>query len=279
MEFLIYLLIFIFGIVIGSFLNVCIYRIPEGMSIVSPPSRCPSCETNLKPLDLFPIFSWLFLKGKCRYCGEKIPPRYMLVELLTGASFVLIYAFSGLTLYLIAALLLSALLIAVTFIDIDTQTIPNGLIIFGLAAGLLFVFLKIVPGQKIGYWQNALDALFGALVGFGPLFIVNVVAKLILKKEGMGGGDMKLMAVVGLFLGFKYTIVALIIAIYIGGLVGAIVLLSARIKERKQSKEDDSGEMISSHYMAFGPFLAIGSMVSMLFGSNITEWYIRLILK
>ena len=281
MEILIYILIFILGITIGSFLNVCIYRIPAGLSVVRPPSRCPSCETRLKPLDLVPIFSWIFLKGRCRYCGEKISPRYMLVELLTGILFILAFQSFGFTLGLLAALTFISLLVAVTFIDIDTQTIPNGLVLFGLVAGIAFVFTKIIPGYKAGYWQNALDALYGLLVGFVPLLLINLGAMLILKKEGMGGGDMKLMAVAGLFLGLKYTILALIIAIYVGGIVGAVILLSARIKQRKAQDEnadepEDSEQQ--GHYMAFGPFLALGSLISMLYGSAVIDWYINTII-
>ena len=282
MEILIYILIFVFGITIGSFLNVCIYRIPAGLSIVRPPSRCPSCETRLKPLDLFPVFSWIFLKGRCRYCGEKISPRYMLVELLTGILFLLAFISFGLSLGLIAALAFISLLVAVTFIDIDTQTIPNGLVLFGLAAGIVFVFTKIIPGYKAGYWQNALDALYGLLVGFVPLLLINLAAMLILKKEGMGGGDMKLMAVAGLFLGLKYTVLALIIAIYIGGLVGAVILLSVKIKQRKAQDENAQEQPEESeqqgHYMAFGPFLALGSLISMLYGSAVIDWYINTII-
>ena len=284
MEFLIYTFVFVFGIIIGSFLNVCIYRIPAGLSIVKPPSRCPSCETKLKPLDLVPVLSWIFLKGRCRYCGEKISPRYMLVELLTGSVFVLAYMSFGLTTGLAAALVLTSLLIAVAFIDIDTQTIPNGLIIFGLSAGLVFVFAKVSPGSKADYWPNALDALFGSLVGFVPLLLINLGAMLILKKEGMGGGDMKLMAVAGLFLGLKLTIISLIIAIYIGGIAGAFVLLSARIKQRKAQETDTAGSggekaETKGYYMAFGPFLAFGSFISMLYGSQLAEWYIKAFLS
>ena len=282
MEIIIYILIFILGITIGSFLNVCIYRIPAGLSVVRPPSRCPSCETRLMPLDLVPIFSWIFLKGRCRYCGEKISPRYMLVELLTGILFVLAFQSFGFTLGLVAAFTFIALFVAVTFIDIDTQTIPNGLVIFGLAAGIVFVFTKIVPGYKAGYWENALDALYGLLVGFAPLLLINLGAMLFLKKEGMGGGDMKLMAVAGLFLGLKYTILALIIAIYVGGIVGAVILLSAKIKQRKAQDENADEPQEDSeqqgHYMAFGPFLALGSLISMLYGSALIDWYINTII-
>lgn len=279
MEYLIYTIVFLFGITIGSFLNVCIYRIPAGMSIVKPPSRCPGCKTRLKPLDLIPVFSWIFLKGKCRYCGRKISPRYMLVELLCGILFIFVYISFGLTLKLIAAFTLTALLIIITFIDIDTQTIPNGLVIFGLAAGLIFVFTNIVPAEKPGYFKNIIDALYGLLAGFVPLFLINLGAKLILKKEGMGGGDMKLMAFAGLFLGLKLTIVAMLTAIYLGGIVGAAVLISARIKQHRVADKDQSNskETASGHYMAFGPFLAFGSFISMLYGNHIIGWYVNLI--
>ncbi|MCK5129310.1 MAG: prepilin peptidase [Clostridiales bacterium] len=276
MEPIFLIITFILGLMVGSFLNVCIYRIPTGLSIVIPPSRCSSCNTQLKPLDLVPIFSWLFLLGKCRHCKVKISIRYLLVELLTGGLYVLVYCMVGLSLYLIPALILTSLLIAITFIDIDTQTIPNGLVIFGLICALICVFTAIAPAANDGYWYNALDALYGALVGFAPLFIVNVVAKLILKRDGMGGGDMKLMIVVGLFLGLQQTIIALILAIYMGGIVGAIILLVSRYKSRKDT-ENDNEDKKPGHYMPFGPFLALGSFISMLFGAGILQWYINLL--
>ena len=279
MEYLIYVSIFILGLLIGSFLNVCIYRIPEGISIVSPPSKCPKCETRLKPWDLVPVFSWIFLGGRCRYCKEKISVRYMLVELLTGVLFVLCLMATGLTLHLLAALVLTSVLIAVAFIDIDTQTIPNGIVIFALAAGLLFVFTRVVPGQTMSYWANALDALYGMAAGFLPLLLINLGAKLILKKEGMGGGDMKLMAAAGLFLGLKLTVVSLLIAIYTGGIVGAVILLIARIKQRKANAEENSEETENAgHYIAFGPFLAVGAFVAMLYGNMIVDWYVKIVL-
>lgn len=279
MEYLVSTVIFILGLLIGSFLNVCIYRIPEGISVVSPPSNCPKCETRLKPWDLVPVFSWIFLGGKCRYCKEKISARYMLVELLTGILFVLCFMTLGLTFYLLAALILTSVLIAVTFIDIDTQTIPNGIVIFALATGLVLVFTGIVPGQKLPYWANVLDAVYGMAAGFLPLLLINLGAKLILKKEGMGGGDMKLMAAAGLFLGLKLTIVSLLIAIYAGGITGAVILLVSRIKRNKadepegEEKRDNSG-----HYIAFGPFLAAGAYIAMLYGNMIVEWYIKIVL-
>ncbi len=278
MEYLIIITIFVFGLIIGSFLNVCIYRIPAGESIVMPPSHCPKCKKRLTPLDLVPVFSWLFLKGKCRHCGSKISPRYMLVELLTGLLFIGVYFIIGLNLYLLAALTLTALLITVTFIDIDTQTIPNGLMIFGAVVGIIFVAAKVVPDTSGSYLRNALDALYGALAGFTPLLVINLGAKLIAKKDGMGGGDMKLMAVVGLFLGLKLTVAALIIAVYLGGIAGAIILLYAKRKSRNQDSENDDQEK-KGHYMAFGPFLAVGSLTSMLYGSKLIEWYMSLIIK
>jgi leader peptidase (prepilin peptidase)/N-methyltransferase len=229
---------------------------------------------------LIPVFSWIFLKGKCRYCGQKISPRYILVELLTGILFIIVYISFALTVQLIAAFTLTALLTAIAFIDIDTRTIPNGLVIFGLAAGLIFVFTNIMPGNSPGYFNNILDALYGLLAGFVPLFLINLGAKLILKKEGMGGGDMKLMAFAGLFLGFKLTLVAMLAAIYLGGIAGAVVLICARIKQKKHSAdhpEDEPEEKASGHYMAFGPFLALGSFIAMLYGNHIIWWYLNLI--
>ncbi len=272
MEYILITITFIFGMMIGSFLNVCIYRIPAKLSIITPPSRCGICGRRLKIYDLIPVFSWLFLLGKCRYCKAKISIRYLLVELLTGGLFVLIYLSAGFRIYLLPAFILTSLLIVITFIDIDTQTIPNGLILFGLICALASVFAVIVPAVKVNYWENALDALYGSLAGFLPLLLVNTITKLILKRDGMGGGDMKLMAVAGLFLGLRLTVIALILAIYLGGIAGAVILIVKRHKNNKINPENAKNK--SGTYMPFGPFLAIGCFISMLYGTYILNWYI-----
>lgn len=267
MDYILSIAIFIVGLIVSSFLNICIYRIPKGLKLLSPPSRCTSCGTKLKVYDMIPIVSWIFLSGKCRYCKNKIPTRNILVELLTVTLFVLIFLDVGKRIYLIPALILTSIFIIVTFIDIDTQTIPNGIMLFGLAAAIIFVALSIVPDIQGTYIEKMLDSVYGALIGFSPLFIINIISRVLLKRDGMGGGDMKLMAVTGLFLGMTHTIVAMLLSIYIGGLAGAIILLCS-----KKNKTSSSG-----HYMPFGPFLALGSFISMLYGTDIIRWYFNLI--
>ena len=187
-----YLAVAIISLLLGSFYNVCIHRIQSGKSIVYPPSHCPSCNHTLGPLDLVPVFSYMILLGKCRYCRERISPRYPIVELLTSISYILMYKTLGLTWSFAAYSVLLGILIITTFIDIEQQIIPNILIVIGLVTGLFFSAISITTGVA--------DALLGFCLGFGSLLIVALLAKLLIRKEGMGGGDIKLLGMIGLFL-------------------------------------------------------------------------------
>lgn len=242
-------LIFILGLTIGSFLNVCIYRIPEGESIISPPSSCGSCGTRLKPVELIPVLSWLFLGGKCRYCGESIATRYPLVELLTGSLFAVTYWRIGLDWTLIPYGILIATLITITFIDLDHQIIPNTINLFAL-----IVFLG--SNLTLGYidWK---EALIGSLVGGGFLFLLVVLSR----GAAMGMGDVKLMAVLGLFLGWRSALLTLFLSFILGGLFGVLLLLLKR-KGRKDA-------------IPFGPWIALAATVSILYGNEILTWYIQ----
>src|SRR5690554_6266354 len=162
-------LFFIFGLVIGSFLNVCIYRIPKGRSIVSPPSSCGSCGTRLQPMDLFPVISWAVLGGKCRYCGESIALRYPLVELLTGLLYAVTYWRIGLVWALIPNIILITILITITFIDLDHQMIPNTINLFAL---VVFLGSNLILG-----YINWIDAIIGGLVGGGFLFLLVLLSR------------------------------------------------------------------------------------------------------
>ena len=174
----------ILGLLIGSFINVCIVRIPEGESIVFPPSRCPRCQKRLSPLDLIPVISYLLLRGKCRHCGEKISARYPLVEILVSVLFILVYRKYGLSFSALAYAVLAAVLVAASFIDLEHMIIPDALNIFLGAAGLLF----LLAGQTVSWRQ----ALLGFAAGGGILLLLGYLSVWILKKEGMGGGDIKL---------------------------------------------------------------------------------------
>ena len=237
----------ILGLLIGSFLNVVIYRLPEGESIAKPPSHCPSCNVRLKPIDLIPVFSWLFLKGRCRYCKVAISPRYALIELLTGVSLLISYLYAGLTWHLLVLLVLLSVLIADTFIDIDHQIIPDELNIF------LFVFFIAI--NLVASYIPWKDAIFGALAGSLPLFLLVVLTG----GAGMGFGDVKLMFVLGLYLGLWSTLLTLFLSFIYGGIFG-VLLLATGIKKRKDA-------------IPFGPWIAIAAVTVLFFGDQIINWY------
>lgn len=201
------------------------------------------------------------------------------MELLCGLLFLICFLIIGISYELIAALCLSALLIPITFVDIDTFTIPNGFIIFGMIAGVLFIASGILPDEDAGYKKNIIDALLGLTAGAIPLIIIDLGSRLILKRDGMGGGDMKLMAMVGLFLGWKLTLMALLLGVYAGAFYGIYYMIKMRRsgnEEREdRTDDDDTQEKEKGHVIPFGPFLAIGSFVSMLFGLNIIKWYMN----
>lgn len=244
------ILIFIFGTIIGSFLNVVIYRIPSKESIVYPPSHCTKCGHELKPVDLLPVLSYILLKGRCRYCGEKISVRYPAVELLTGLIFFIIFYKFGLSIKALSYIFLSAVLIAITFIDIENKIIPNKLILTGISGGIIFRFFM--------YNYGFLDYIIGFLLGGGTLLIISM-----LSKGGMGGGDIKLMALVGLFVGWKLTVITLFFSVIIGAL-GGIILIALKVKTRKD-------------YIPFGPYISIAWLISILYGYDILNYYIGFI--
>ena len=239
--------LFLLGLCVGSFLNVVIARVPEGRSIVGPGSACPRCSTPIAWYDNVPLLSFALLRARCRKCGEPISWRYPVVELVTGLLFVLALAERGLTIDLIPALLLVAGLVAITGIDLDHQLIPDVISIPGIVVGLAVSTLTGRPG-----W---LDSLVGVVIG-GGIFLLIIVAS----RGGMGGGDMKLGAMLGAFLGWKLVLVAILIAILAGG-VFAIVVLLLRRKGRRDAVQ-------------FGPFLALGGVVSLFWGESLLAWYL-----
>ena len=265
------LLVSVLGLCVGSFLNVCIYRIPNKISIRTPPSHCPDCKARLTFLDLVPVLSWLWLGGKCRRCGKRISLRYIAVELLTAALFLLCWWRLPDFWRLMPALVLTGVLIASAFIDAEKRIIPNGLVLFGAAAGaLLGAACYLATGHMP--WQDALStagpeswlravtgALAGALAGGAPLLAIDMVSRMVLRKDGMGGGDVKLMAMAGLYLGWTASLIALLLAVVAGGLAGAILLATKRLKR--------------GDYFPFGPFLAGGAYASMLFCGTILQLY------
>lgn len=250
-----YSLIFILGTIIGSFLNVCIYRIPAGLSIVKPRSRCGSCERTLSAVDLVPILSWIFLKGKCRSCGAKISARYPLVEALEGALFLLIFMRFGVSFLTLTSWLFAAFLTVVFFIDIDHKIIPNKLVLFGCTIGLIPVLLHFTVGYQVYFSRGILEPILGIIVPFTLMLATALLSILIMKKPGMGMGDVKVYAPIGLFLGWQFSLMSLWFAFFFGGLFGLYWMVILR-----KSKAD---------YIPFAPFIVIGSLIALLYGKAI----------
>lgn len=246
--------IFVLGTIIGSFLNVCIYRIPAGLSIVSPRSRCPHCGTPIRWYHNIPIFSWLLLKGRCAYCSAVVPVRYLLVETLTGGLFALFFyrfAFHPVT---PVALLLVASLVIITFIDLDHQIIPDVISLPGIPIGFLCSFF--VP------WVTWQESLLGIVLGGGSLLSIALGYEWLTKKEGMGFGDIKLLAMLGAFLGWT----GIFPIIFIGSLLGTLVGVPLMLIKKADSKLA----------VPFGPFLSAGALIHLYFVQHldpIMRWY------
>jgi leader peptidase (prepilin peptidase)/N-methyltransferase len=256
-----YIFFGVLGLLIGSFLNVCIYRIPNNESIVVKPSHCMKCGHRLGVLDLIPVLSFVFLRGKCRHCGEKISPRYAIVELLTSLTFVILFHEYSLSVDFLASAFMMSILIAVFFIDLDHMIIPDGLVITGLiGGGVLFVYNIFKPVAIYGD-RNWWNPLLGGVIGFGLLFLIGIVGNAVYKTEdAMGGGDIKIFAPIGIFLGWKMTIMALLSSFLFGAIIGFIMIL---LKGREKGTT-----------YAFGPFIVLGTFVTYLFGWDILIWYL-----
>ncbi|MFZ2397906.1 MAG: prepilin peptidase [Smithella sp.] len=246
MFFLMNCFAFIFGAAIGSFLNVCIFRLPAETSIVKPRSQCPHCKHPLRYYDNIPLISFFFLRGKCRDCGGAISWRYPLVELITALLALLLFIKFGLTLKFLVFFIFIAVLIVITFIDLDHQIIPDiltlpGIPIFFLAA----IFLVKIP------WM---EALIGLLIGGGVLLAIAFVYELLTKREGMGGGDIKLLAMIGGFLGWKSLIFVLLFSSFSGAIVG----ITAMIIKKQDMK----------YAVPFGPFLSAAAVAYLFWGDS-----------
>lgn len=241
---LLYVSIFIFGTLIGSFLNVCIFRIPDKENIVSKRSHCPNCGNVLKWFELVPLLSFLILRGKCRYCGNKISIQYPLIEFLNGAACVWIFAVYGFTYYSVICCLCMSTLIVISVIDWRTYEIPIGCNIF---IGLLGIIHLIIDPAH----------LFDYVLGFFIVSGIFLIIYFITKGRGIGGGDIKLMAAAGLLLGWQGVLLALVIGSVAGSMIH-LALMKIRNKDR---------------VLAFGPYLSFGIFIAMLYGDVIIDWY------
>jgi leader peptidase (prepilin peptidase) / N-methyltransferase len=251
----IYIIAFILGSLIGSFLNVCIYRIPRNLSIIAPASRCPACNTPIRPYDNIPILSYIFLGGKCRVCGAKISFRYPFVEFLNAALYVLVFWRFGLGWHLPVYCILCSALVVIIFIDLDFQIIPDRItlpgIVIGLIAGSFFLPDPFMRYDLLGFQAS----IAGFLTGGGLFYAVAV-----LSRGGMGGGDIKMMAMVGSLMGWK----AVLMTTFFGSLTGAVVGIFLMVLKGKGRKTK----------IPFGPFLALGTLITLFCGQEILTWYL-----
>lgn len=257
---IIYTLLIIFGLCIGSFLNVCIYRMPRDKSIVSPRSFCPKCRTPIKWYYNIPVFGYLLLRGRCRNCKRPISPRYPLVELLSAFfSWFVFYKFQSFTPYFIYYLLLISPLLIITFIDIEHRLIPDMITLPGIIAGGLSQFILMH-----GTWKAiGINVALGILIGGGFLAIVGFGYEWLKKQEGLGGGDVKLAAMLGAFFGWKGIIFILLLSSILGSLIGIIMMVVFKRGLK--------------YAVPYGPFLAAGAIVYLFWGERILNWYLGLL--
>ncbi len=246
---------FLFGLALGSFVNVCIYRIPLKKSIVHPPSNCPQCGARIRFYDNIPVISYIVLLGRCRQCRAPISLRYPLVEMMIGLLSVALFIQFGLSPKTIFLFFFTAALIAVAFIDLQHKIIPDVISLPGILIGLAFSFF---PSAGI----PPLDALIGVVGGGGFLFLVGAVFEKMTGREGMGGGDVKLLAMIGAWMGWKALPFIILLSSLTGAVIGGVSLVIARQGVRSR--------------IPFGPFLALGALGFLFFGDEITLWFYRL---
>jgi len=262
-----------FGGVIGSFLNVCVYRIPRNESIINPGSHCPKCNNPIAWYDNIPVISWLALGAQCRHCKEPISWQYPLVESITATLFLLVYWRFGLVVATPVYMLLAAALVLVTFVDLTDWTIPDQVtipgIVIGLGCSLIAMFFPN-SGLRIEHIHSdiaVIDSVLGIVAGGASLYLLDKLTVLLLQKRGMGLGDVKLLAMLGAFTGWKGVILILIISSFVGSLVGIAVVAIQRYR----------GTDDRDHYLPFGPYLSLAGFIVVLFGADIVGAYLRFI--
>jgi leader peptidase (prepilin peptidase) / N-methyltransferase len=296
---------FIMGLAFGSFLNVCIYRLPLGLSVVTPRSACPNCKQGIAFYDNIPVLSWLILRGRCRHCDTKISPRYLMIELLTGVMFVACYWYFGWTLSTLKYCTFSFLLLGLIFTDAETKLLPDKMTLPGLALGLVFSLLvpvndlasQFLPGMVSlpvsgdvsARILSLLDSLLGAAVGASFIYGAGAAYLRWRGTEGMGFGDVKLMAMVGAFLGIKLTVFTIFTASLAGSFFGVTTVLIVWLKrthrfmkrlanaQAARRRGWQSAQMVLRYYqMPFGVFLGSMALFAFFFGNPVLRWYGRL---
>ena len=298
--------LFLLGLIFGSFLNVCIYRMPQGLSVVAPRSACPQCKTPIRAYDNIPVLSWILLRGRCRDCKAPISPRYAVIELLTALLFTASFLRFGFTLEAAKACMLSFLLIGLVFTDADCHLLPDELTLSGLGIGLAFslfvpvdsFFSQILP---ISIWRGVpsefswrlaslLDSLMGAALGAAFIYGAGFLYLKWKGIEGMGFGDVKLMAMIGGFFGMRLTIIVIFAAAMVGSIFGLTLILIVwrkRLRRRLQRGKEpasvarrrawQSARLLYRQYeIPFGSFLGSVALPMLFYGDVIVRWYMRL---
>lgn len=257
-----YIFIFLVGLCFGSFMNVMIYRLPRNLSLLKPSSYCPSCNNQLIFPDLIPTFSYLFLRGRCRCCGEKIGLRYLLVELLTASLFLLVFCNFNLSIDFVFYMILLFLLLSCSLIDLEHRIVPNRIITAGLIAGLFFYLIQLAAvNLSIPSWliveRGFIDALTGMFLGSTVMLAIYHFSR-----GGMGAGDVKLMAIIGFFVGLQGTAVILLLGFIFGAIFGLTFWALGRLTMKNA--------------LPFAPFLSMATLVEVLWGAQIWDWYTSL---
>ena len=295
---------FVLGLIFGSFLNVCIYRLPRGKSVVAPRSACPHCGRMIPLYENVPVFSWLILRGRCRGCQQPISPRYLVVEILTGLMFAACYLHFGLSLETLKCMVLGFLLLGLIFTDAETKLLPNALTLPGLALGIMFSLLvpvndlasQIMPAfvslplKSDMLWRvwSLVDSLVGAAIGASFLYGAAAIYLRARGVEGMGFGDVKLMAMIGSFVGVKLTIVTIFAASLAGSLFGLSTVLAIWIKRQRRNAARGKSSVearqrawrsarlaLRFYEMPFGVFLGSMALIAFFFGNHLMRWYWR----
>jgi leader peptidase (prepilin peptidase) / N-methyltransferase len=297
---------FFFGLIFGSFLNVCIYRLPRGLSVVSPRSACPACQAPIAAFDNIPVLSWLILGGHCRHCRVRITPRYAVVELICGLLFLLSFLQAGPSVEAVKGCVLCFLFLGLAFTDAETHLLPDAMTLPGLVIALVFSVFSLVPGPAYhlfpvnfqgNYTLLQLDfqlglrslsnSLMGAAIGSGFLYAVAWIYLKLRKVDGMGLGDVKLMAMAGAFLGPALTLFVLCTASLLGGAYGILVLLAVFRKRLVRYRVHSGKQAASRAWQAaqtamrgleipFGVFLCVMSIVTWFYGSKMIQSYLSL---
>ena len=258
------LFVFVFGAAVGSFLNVVIYRLPAGLSLLHPPSRCPKCKTRLKPYDNVPVLGWLWLRGRCRYCRTRVSLRYPLIEFATGFLFLSLYGKFGLSLETAGYWLFVSLLLVLALIDFDTMTLPNQPMVLGVVLGWLWQgWLAYQASTTLTAIISAVIASIAAsLLGLWLISLTRIFGSIALSTEAMGGADAKLSAMLGAWLGWQGLLLSIFLAALIGTLWGGAGRVLRQIQQRQA--------------IPFGPFLALGATLTVFYGAGLINSYLRL---